>query len=241
MKVEVFATPGALARAAAERLAGVLAAHPGSVLLLPVGKTAAPVYRELARLHSRGRAPFRRATTFNLDELRVPSDDPRSFRSFMEHHLFSKVDLDRRRVRFLRGDAPDVERECARYERALAREGPPDVAFVGIGVNGHVAYLEPAEALPPRTSLVSLSASTRRALAADGMRPVPREALTVGIETIQSSRAILLVAVGSGKAKAVAEALDGPVTPRCPASFLSLHPNLSVILDRPAGARLQSR
>ena len=73
------------------------------------------------------------------------------------------------------------------------------------------------------------------------MRPVPREALTVCIETILSAKRILLVAKGSRKAKAIADALEGPVTPRCPASFLSLHPNLSVLLDRPAGARLQSR
>jgi glucosamine-6-phosphate deaminase len=240
VKLEVLPTPAAVARAAARSLAEVLRRRKRSVLLLPVGKTAVPVYRELVRLHEEGRAPFRRATTFNLDELRVPPDDPRSFRAFMEGHLFSKVDLDRRRIRFLRGDAPDPDRESARYERALEREGPPDVAFVGIGVNGHVAYLEPAIALPPRTSLVSLSAATRRSLAADGVRPVPREALTVGIETILSSRAILLVAIGSGKAKAVAAALEGPVTPRCPASFLSLHPDLTVMLDRRAGAQVPS-
>lgn len=238
MKLEVLPTPPAVARAAARSLAGVLRRRRRSVLLLPVGKTAAPVYRELVRLHELGRAPFRRATTFNLDELRVPPEDPRSFRSFMEGHLFSKVDLDRRRIRFLRGDAADPDRECARYERALEREGPPDVAFVGIGVNGHVAYLEPARALPPRTSVVSLSAATRRTLAADGVRPVPPEALTVGIETILSARAILLVAIGREKAKAVAAALEGPVTPRCPASFLSVHPHLTVILDTAAAARL---
>lgn len=238
MKLEVLPTPAAVARAAAGRLARVLRRRRRSVLLLPVGKTAAPVYRELIRLHEEGRAPFRRATTFNLDELRVAHDDPRSFRTFMESHLLARAKWGQ--IYFLRGDASDPDRECARYERALARKGPPDVAFVGIGVNGHVAYLEPSRALPPRTSLVSLSAATRRSLAADGVRPVPREALTVGIETILSSRAILLVAIGREKARALAAALGGPVTPRCPASFLSLHPRLEVLLDRGAASRLSS-
>jgi glucosamine-6-phosphate deaminase len=238
VNVDVFPTRAELARTAAERLAAVLRRRRRSVLLLPVGKTSEPVYRELAKLHAARHAPFRRATTFNLDELCVRTADPRSFRSFMERHLFSKVDLDPRRIHFLRGDAPDPLRECTRYERAIAREGPPDVAFVGIGANGHVAYLEPGRSLPPRTSLVRLSASTRRHLAADGVRPVPREALTVGIETILSARAILLVAVGREKAAAVAAALDGPVTPRCPGSFLSLHPRLEVFLDRPAASGL---
>jgi len=238
VKVEVYGTSGALARAAAERLAAMLRRRGGPVLLLPAGKTAVPVYRALVRLHAAGRAPFRRATTFNLDELAVPPEDERSFRSFMERHLFSKVDLPPGRIRFLRGDAPDPDRECARYERALAREGPPDLAFVGIGANGHVAYLEPGRSLAPCTSPVRLSASTRRGLAADGVRPVPLEALTVGIETILSSRAILLVASGAKKARAVAAALEGPVTARVPASFLSLHPLLTVLLDRGAASRL---
>lgn len=238
MKLEILPTRTLVARAAAERLSEFLRRRPGAILLLPVGKTALPIYRELAKLHDAGRAPFRRATTFNLDELCVAPGDPRSFRTFMERHLFSHVDLDRRRIRFLRGDAPDPARECVRYDRVLRREGPADIAFVGIGANGHVAYLEPGRSLPPTTSRVRLSSSTRRSLAADGMRPVPREALTVGIESILSSRAILLVATGSGKAKAVAAALEGPVTPRCPASFLSLHPNLVVLVDSAAAARL---
>jgi glucosamine-6-phosphate deaminase len=240
VKLEIFPTPAALARAVADRLANVLSKRGGAVLLLPVGKTAVPVYRELARIHAAGSVSFRRATTFNLDELRVPPDDPESFRSFMERRLFSKVDLPRDRIRFLRGDVADPERECARYERQFAREGPADVAFVGMGVNGHVAYLEPGRSLPPRASLVRLSVSTRRGLAADGVLPVPREALTVGIETILSSRTILLVASGRRKARAVAAALEGPVTPRCPASFLSLHPRLELFLDPGAASLFES-
>jgi glucosamine-6-phosphate deaminase len=241
VKVDVFATRAATARAAAERLASTLSRRKDSVLFLPVGETAMPVYRELVRLHAAGRAPFRRATTFNVDELRVPPDDPRSFRSFMEKHLFHKVDVDPRKVRFLRGDAPDPDRECTRYERDLRREGPADLTFVGIGINGHVAYLEPGRFLPPKTSLVRLSESTRRGLAANGVRPAPRQAFTVGIETILSARAILLVATGRRKAAPVAAALEGPVTSRCPASFMSLHPRLTVLLDRGAASALSSR
>ena len=200
----------------------------------------APVYRELARLHHRSRAPFRRCSTWNLDELAVAPRDSRSFRSFMERHLFSLVDLEPGRIHLLRGDAKDAERECRRFEGELARKGPADLALVGIGVNGHVAYLEPGRALPPRTTPVRLSASTRRRLAEDGIRPVPRRALTMGIETILSAREILLVAVGPEKARPLAAALAGSVTPRLPASFLSLHPRLMVFADR-AAARLLPR
>ncbi len=195
------------------------------------------VYAELVRLHRRGRSPFRRAETFNLDELLLPPADPRSFRSFMERHLFSRVGLPAADVHFLKGDAPDLEAECGRYERRLAR-ARPDIALVGIGANGHVAYLEPGKSLAPATARVRLSLSTRRDLAAQGLRPAPREALTMGIETILSARKILLVATGRSKAPAVARALKGRITPSCPASFLTLHGSLSVFLDRAAAERL---
>ena len=243
MRVEVLPDRRAVAARAAERIARVLRRPGRRRLVLASGKTVVPIYDALVRLHRLGRAPFARAETFNLDELRLPPDDPASFRAFMERRLFSRVNLPAERIHFLRGDAADPEKESRRYERDLRRSGVPDLALAGIGVNGHIAYLEPGRALAPRTALVKLSASTRRGLAADGVRPVPREALTMGIETILTAREVLLVATGREKAAAVAAALQGPVSPRFPASYLSLHPALTVILDRSAAARLgkQSR
>jgi glucosamine-6-phosphate deaminase len=235
-RVETLRTAAETAVRAAERIAALLVRRPSATLVLASGKTMIPVYRDLARLAERGRAPFARARTFNLDELAVHPGDPRSFRSFMERWLFARVGVDRSRIHFLRGDAAEPETECARYEAELAAAGPVDLALVGIGGNGHVAYLEPGSYLPPRTSPVRLSASTRRSLAADGMRPVPSSALTMGIETILSARSILLVATGASKSRALAEALEGPVTPQCPASFLTLHPELTVVIDRAAGS-----
>jgi glucosamine-6-phosphate deaminase len=230
----------AAAHAAAE-IARVLRRRGRPVVFLASGKTMVLVYEELVRMYRAGRVSFCRARTFNLDELAVGPEDPRSFRSFMDRHLLSRVDFDPRRAGYLRGDAPNLDAEAARYERALHRAGKADLAIVGIGTNGHVAYLEPGRSVAPSTSLVELSARTRRVLAADGLRPVPRRALTMGIETILSAREILLVATGRSKAAAVAEALEGPVSPRCPASFLSLHPRLIVVLDRAGAARLAGK
>jgi glucosamine-6-phosphate deaminase len=229
----------AVARRAAEEIARVLRRKGRRRLVLASGKTMVAVYAELVRLHRRGRAPFRRAETFTLDELLLPQEDPQSFRAFMERHLFSRVGLPAENVHFLHGDAADLEAECRRYERQLAR-ATPDIALVGLGANGHVAYLEPGSSLAPVTASVRLSPSTRRDLAAQGIRPAPREALTMGIETILSAREIVLVATGRSKAAAVARALKGRVTPSCPASFLTLHGSLSVFLDPAAGKLLKS-
>ncbi|HLN59195.1 MAG TPA: glucosamine-6-phosphate deaminase [Thermoanaerobaculia bacterium] len=237
MRLEVLAGPRAVARRAAEEIAGVLRRQGRRRIVLASGKTMVAVYAELVRLHRLGRAPFRRAETFNLDELLLSPDDPRSFRVFMERHLFSRVGLPAGHIHFLRGDAADLEAECRRYERELAR-ARPDITLVGIGDNGHVAYLEPGRSLAPVTARVRLSPSTRRGLAAKGLRPPPREALTMGIETILSARRIMLAATGPGKAAAIGRALEGRVTPSCPASFLTLHSSLTVILDRAAAKLL---
>jgi glucosamine-6-phosphate deaminase len=238
LRVHVLPSPRAAARRAAEEVAGILRRRGEKRLILAAGATMGPVYAELVALHRQGVAPFRRAETFNLDELRLPAGDPRSFRAFMERHLFSQVALPRDRIHFLDGAAADPEAECRRFERELVRGRRPGLALVGVGVNGHVAYVEPGRSLPPRTSPVRLSASTRGRLRAQGLSRAPREALTMGIETILESGEILLVATGKEKSKAVFAALEGPVTPRCPASFLSLHPRLTVVLDRAAASSL---
>jgi glucosamine-6-phosphate deaminase len=240
LRLEVLKDPRAVARRAAEEIARVLRRKGRRRLVLASGKTMVPVYAELVRLHRRGRAPFRGAETFNLDELLLPPEHPRSFRAFMERHLFSRVGLPAENVQFLRGDAADLEAECRRYERQLAR-ARPDIALVGIGANGHLAYLEPGGSLAPVTACVRLSPPTRRDLAAQGIRPPPREALTMGIETILSAREIVLVATGRRKAAAVARALKGRITPSCPASFLTLHVSLSVFLDSAAASSLEIR
>ena len=117
-----------------------------------------------------------------------------------------------------------VTRSARDSRPSCAGAGPADLALVGIGENGHVAYLEPAR--PSRRATVGRAAVGGDAarLAADGIRPVPREALTMGIETILAARRILLVATGRSKARALACALEGPVDARCPASYLSAAP-----------------
>jgi glucosamine-6-phosphate deaminase len=225
------------ARRAAEAIAEVLRQPGRPKLVLSTGKTMVPVYRQLVRLHRIRRAPFGRSLAFQVDEL-VGSPGRKTFRFFLERHLLNKVRLSRRRRRFLDAGVPDLGAECTRYERELQRTGGADLVILGLGSNGHIAYLEPGRSLAPRTSRVPLSAATRRGLAADGLKPPPRYALTMGIETILSARRVLLVAYGRSKAKAVARALSGRVTPRCPASYLTLHPRLTIILDREAASKI---
>jgi glucosamine-6-phosphate deaminase len=242
MRVRVFADPAALAAALARNIAGALRQNPAIVLGLPTGRTPIPLYREVVRLHRLGRADFSRATTFNLDEfLGVAARDPHSYRAFMQRHLFDHVNLSPRRVQFLDGATRDVDRECDRYEWAIERAGGIDLQILGLGMNGHIGFNEPARALIARTHCTRLKPGTRRANATffeNRVGAVPREALSMGMATILRAKRIVLLATGATKARCVRRMIEGPVTPRLPGSFLQLHRSAEIWLDRAAASRL---
>src|SRR3989442_3685294 len=205
MRVRVFDTPAELARACARDIARALETDPALVLGLPTGRTPIPLYRELVRLHYSERADFRRVTTFNLDEfLGLDARDPRSYRAFMQRHLFDHVNVAPRRIHFLSGTTRDVSRECDRYERAIRRAGGIDLQILGLGMNGHIGFNEPARALVALTHCARLTPGTRRANAAlfgGRVSAVPREALSIGMATILQAERIILVATDATKAR----------------------------------------
>jgi glucosamine-6-phosphate deaminase len=245
MRVRIFSDADAIAGALARYVARCLARTPALVLGLPTGRTPIPLYRELARLNREGRVDFSRATTFNLDEfIGLAPSDPCSYRAFMQRHLFDHINLSSRRIHFLKGDARDTARECRRYERAIARAGGIDLQILGLGTNGHIGFNEPGPSLTAHTHRTRLTPATRRAnagLFGGRARAVPREALSMGMATILYARRVVLLATGAGKAGCVVHMIEGPVTTKLPASFLQLHRNAEVWLDKAAAGRLNSR
>jgi glucosamine-6-phosphate deaminase len=244
-KVSVFPNERGVARALAERLSSIIAAKPRVVLGLPTGRTPVLLYRELALLHMEGRIDFSRVTTFNLDEfLGIPPSHPGSYRTFMQRHLFSRVNISTERVHFLNGGTDDPEGECGRYERAIAEAGGIDLQILGIGTNGHIGFNEPAPELQSHTHRVTLKPETRRSNAAlfgGDAEKVPAEALSMGMATILGARAIVLLATGKSKASCVERVVNGPITTELPASFLQLHTSAELMLDEAAAGKLSSR
>jgi glucosamine-6-phosphate deaminase len=244
MKLKICSAVDEAAAATAGLIVEQLRRKPASVLGLPTGQTALPIYGALVRLHQAGRADFSQVHTLNLDEfVGLCATDPRSFRGFMEQHLFRHVNVPADHVHFLAGDARDTDRECARYERLIASLGGIDLQLLGVGRNGHIGFNEPARGLHLRTHRVRLRMDTRRANAGAFGRvsEVPREALSMGMATILQSASIVLVALGRSKAPAVASALSGRISTDKPVSFLQLHSSVTVIVDRAAAAGLPKR
>jgi glucosamine-6-phosphate deaminase len=244
MRVRVFSDGQRATRALARTIARAVGRNPRLVLGLPTGRTPIPLYRELTALSRRGQIDFSGITTFNLDEfVGLGAGDAKSYRTFMQQQLFAGVDIAPRRIHFLNGRAPDLDAECARYERAIRRAGGIDLLVLGLGSNGHVGFNEPRAFLLAGTHRVRLTRATREANAAlfGHTSAVPREALSMGMGTILKARQIVLLATGGDKARCVARMIEGPLTPRLPASFLQVHDNAEVWVDCLAAQRLTRR
>ena len=244
LKVLTFPDREALGRAAARELARRLLVQPELSLALPTGRTPQALYRELRRLGAEGLVSFREARVFQLDELLgLAPEHPGRFFRFLREHLLDHVDVRPERVYELPSDPDDPEGACRAYEAQLEAVGGLDLAILGIGENGHIAFNEPGTPFHARTHVATLTPETREAtretfgFAARREEP-PERALTLGPKTLMRAREIWLLAAGGAKAGIVARALQGPITPEVPASVLQLHPRLRVWLDGPAAAGL---
>jgi glucosamine-6-phosphate deaminase len=135
----------------------------GIVLALPTGTTPIPMYDELIRLHRAGGADWRGASVFNLDEyVGVGSDHPESYARFMRERLFHGVNLPLERRHIPNGLAADPAAEAERYEAAIEAVGGIDLAVLGVGLNGHLGFNEPASELIARTHVATLAPETWR-------------------------------------------------------------------------------
>lgn len=243
MNVRIFASELEATAACAAHIADAVRAKPSLVLGLPAGRTPLNVYRELVALHDRGAVDFAQATTFNVDEfLGVGPEEPDSLRAYMERHLFRHVNLARERIHFLNGGSERAERECASYDAQLIEHGGLDLLLLGVGAGGQVGFNEPGDSLQAASHRARLSRETRQAMAplfGEDVSRVPMAALTLGMGSLLQARKVILLAFGVNKAAAVTGLVRGPITPRCPASFLQLHGDVEVWVDPEAGRGIE--
>ncbi|SDC34791.1 glucosamine-6-phosphate deaminase [Nocardioides lianchengensis] len=242
--MEVVPCPSvdALAALAADAVEALVRARPDAVLGLATGSSPLPVYRELVARHRAGAGPsYDAVSAFTLDEyVGLPLGHPESYRATIARELTDDLGLPPERVHGP-DPAPDALPTAGeRYERALQQAGGVDLQVLGIGTDGHLAFNEPGSSLASLTRIKTLTEQTRQDNARFFESPdeVPRHVLTQGLGTILRARHLLLVAVGSAKAAAVAAALEGPLSASCPASVLQLHPHVTVLLDPGAAGGL---
>lgn len=241
MKLIIVANPEAGAVRAAEIVIQQIKAKPASVLGLPTGGTPVGLYAQLAKAVKTKQVDLSHVKTFNLDEYYgLPKEDAQSYYTFMNVNLYAPCGLRPDQTHIPSGTAPDAEAEVCAYDAAISKAGGLDLQVLGIGGNGHIGFNEPGTDPKSRTHVVTLTQNTREANARffTSIGEVPTHAMTMGIQTILDAKAILMLVFGSNKADILFDALKGPVSIENPASFLQNHPDVIVIADQAAGARL---
>lgn len=223
------------------KAAGIVSAQiimkPDCVLGLATGSTPVGLYKQLIEWYRNGDLDFSGVRTVNLDEYKgISRENDQSYYYFMHQNLFDHVNIPAENTHLPDGMEPDSEKECRRYEELIQSMGSVDLQLLGIGHNGHIGFNEPADAFDKLVHCVNLTQSTieanKRFFAS--AEEVPRQAYTMGIQTIMRSKKILIIANGEGKADIVRDAFFGPITPMVPASVLQLHNDVTLVADEAA-------
>lgn len=208
-----------------------------------VAATGASQFEFLEALTRAPGVDWRRVEMFHLDEyVGLAIDHPASFRRYLLERLIGKTGMTRYHLLDAERDAAGV---ADRVGEQLAA-APIDVAFVGIGENGHLAFNDPpADFVTERPYLiVTLDAACRRQQVGEGWFPsvdaVPTQAVSMSVRQILKAREIICVVPDARKAKAVKACLEGDVSPMAPASILQTHPNATIYLDRDSASLLTS-
>ncbi|WP_409228767.1 glucosamine-6-phosphate deaminase [Gudongella sp. SC589] len=238
MKIIVTDSYDEMSKAAAEIFEKEIRQDSKIVLGLATGSTPIGTYEELVRKYKEEKLDFSGVTTFNLDEyVGLDVKDPNSYRFFMEEHLFNHVNTNNENTHVPDGMTVNPDEYGEKYDKMIEAAGGIRIQLLGIGSNGHIAFNEPDEELPVGTGLVNLTIQTieDNARFFKSKEQVPTQAISMGMGSIMKAKKIVILASGEGKAEIIKKLLErGKVSTRIPATFLLLHPDVTLVCDRKA-------
>lgn len=226
-----------MSRKAANIISAQVILKPNCVLGLATGSTPLGTYANLIDWYKKGDLDFSNVSSVNLDEYRnLPADNDQSYRYFMKTNLFDQVNIDQSRTFVPNGMEKDSDKACKAHDDIIKELGGIDLQLLGLGLNGHIGFNEPADEFPKGTHCVDLTKSTIEANSRffASIDEVPTQAYTMGIQSIMLAKKILIIASGANKAEIIAKAFLGPVTPQVPASILQMHPDVTLVADADA-------
>lgn len=214
---------------------------PDSVLGLATGSTPIDTYKSLVDHHINDGLSFKNVKTVNLDEyVGLETDHDQSYRTFMNDHLFNKVDIDMENTHVPNGVAENLEEEAENYEKLIQDLGGQDIQILGVGVNGHIGFNEPNERLNIFTHVEDLDPSTIESNKRffNDESEVPRQAISMGIGSIFKAKRLFLLAFGQQKAEAIKSLENSEISTQVPVTLLKLHPDVTVFIDEEAASKL---
>jgi len=241
--IKCFKDKNDLAKAAAEEAASILRhaiRDKGRARL--IAATGAAQFEFLEILTSLPGVDWSKVEMFHLDEyIGLPASHPASFCRFLQERLIQKTGIQHY---FLLNGEKDPADVIRRAGDAL-KSAPIDVAFVGIGENGHLAFNDPPADFETEAPyiIVTLDDACRRQQLGEGWFPsiddVPESAISMSIQQILKARKIICIVPDARKASAVKACIEGDISPLAPASMLRTHPDTTIYLDSNSAALLQ--
>jgi glucosamine-6-phosphate deaminase len=243
MKIGIFETKDNMGKAAAEEAARILIntiQKKGKATF--IAATGASQFEFLENLTSISSIDWSKTTMFHLDEyIGLPETHPASFRKYLKERLINKVHPGN--VHLIKGDAKSPELECERLDKII-KQKEIDVAFVGIGENGHLAFNDPPADFDTKKPylVVNLDDACRKQQLGEGwfenLEEVPKQAISMSIYQIMKSKNIICIVPDSRKAQAIKNCFEGDISPDYPASILKNHGSAFLFLDKDSATLL---
>ena len=242
MVVRVFEERNSLGQAAAEQAATAIRdAIAKRGLARVVAASAASQFEFLEALTATPGIDWKRVELFHLDEyIGLPMSHPASFCKFLQERLIGKTGITQHHL--LNGEEDPAE-VIRRTNQAIST-APIDIAFVGIGENGHLAFNDPPADFETEEPyiVVSLDEACRQQQVGEGwfkdLAAVPKRAVSMSVRQVLKAKEIVAVVPGPKKAQAIKACFDGKISPMAPASILRTHANATIYLDRESAALL---
>lgn len=241
-KVTIVEDYDAMSLRAADAVTEIVKGNPTGAITVPTGSTPVGMYAELASRIRDGVLDVSSVKIFCLDEyLGQTPDDEASLTKLLKNDFLDPAGIPDANVHYMPATAEDPDAAAEAYEEAIREAGGLELAVVGLGPNGHVAFNEPGSGPETRTRVIGLTQESQDQNAAyyDGAK-IPDKAMTMGLGTIISARRILMIVSGEEKAGIVRDMLHGEMTSEIPGSWLRLAGDrFEVVLDKAAASALQ--
>lgn len=243
--LSVVETYEAMSDQAADAVQDILTRNPGAAITIPTGETPLGMYQELIRRAEAGMIDLQQTHIFCLDDYLGQSRiDDASLTRWLFDAFLTPAGIPDDHIHLIPAAADDPANAAIAYEEEIEARGGLELAVVGLGPNGHVAFNEPGSAPDSRTRVVDLTQQSRTQSSAywEGKADIPEQAITMGLGTILDARTVVLIVSGDAKAGVVRQSLEEPPTLEVPASWLqTVGGRLHVILDRDAASQLTGR
>ena len=237
MKVIVCKDYDDMSKKASELVISNMIEKPQIKFGFATGSSPIGLYKNLIAAQKEGEISFKYAKSVNLDEyVGIDPKDDQSYQTFMNENLFDHVNIKKENTHLPKADTND-EKFAEEYNKLLDDFGTRDLQVLGLGPNGHIAFNEPGEFLNKRTSIVKLADATIEANSRffDSKEDVPKYAISMGMADAFNAKTLIVIASGKNKKEVVKKLIEGKeISPDFPASFLSLHPNCYLFVDKEA-------